>query len=45
VQVAAAAAPVSGGAFSGRPDLEERVEALERQVAELAETLRILAGD
>jgi uncharacterized protein len=45
VQVAVAAAPVSGGTFSSRPDLEERVEALERQVAELAEKLRILAGD
>jgi uncharacterized protein YceH (UPF0502 family) len=45
VQVAAAAAPFSGGAFSSRPNLEERVEALERQVAELAERLRILAGD
>ena len=45
VQAIAAAVPVSGAAFSGRPDLEERVEALERQVAELAEKLRILAGD
>ena len=45
VQAIAAAVPVSGAAFSGRPDLEERVEALERQVAELAEKLRILTGD
>ena len=45
VQAIAAAVPVSGAAFSGRPDLEERVEALERQVAELTAKLRILAGD
>ena len=34
-------AAVSGAALSYRPDLEERVEALERQVAELAERLQI----
>ena len=45
VQAAAAGAPVSGAAFSGRQDLEERVETLERQVAELTDKLRILAGD
>ena len=45
VQAAAAGAPVSGAAFAGRPDLEERVETLERQVAELTDKLRILAGD
>ena len=45
VQAIAAAAPVSGMALANRPDLEERVEALERQVGELAEKLRILAGD
>jgi uncharacterized protein YceH (UPF0502 family) len=42
---AAAAAPVSGAAMSSRPDLEERVEALERQVAELTEKLRPLIGE
>ena len=45
VQATAAAVPVSGAAFSSRPDLEERVETLERQVAELTDKLRILAGD
>ena len=45
VQAAAAGTPVSGVAFSGRQDLEERVETLERQVAELTDKLRILAGD
>ena len=45
VQAAAAAAPLSGAALSHRPDLEERVEALERQVAELAEKLKSLTGE
>ena len=45
VQATVAAVPVSGAALANRPDLEERIEALERQVAELAEKLRILAGD
>ena len=45
VQATATAVPVSGAAFAGRPDLEERVETLERQVAELTDKLRILAGD
>jgi uncharacterized protein YceH (UPF0502 family) len=45
VQVVAAAAPASGATLPYRPDLEERVEALERQVAELAEKLRSLAGE
>ncbi len=35
----------SGSAASYRPDLEERIEALERQVAELTEKLRSLAGE
>jgi uncharacterized protein YceH (UPF0502 family) len=37
--------PVLGSAQAYRPDLEERVEALERQVAELAEKLKSLAGE
>ncbi|MDQ2634481.1 MAG: DUF480 domain-containing protein [Pseudomonadota bacterium] len=41
---AAVAAPVSGMVPASRPALEERLEALERQVDELAEKLRILAG-
>jgi uncharacterized protein YceH (UPF0502 family) len=45
VQATAAAAPASGMAASYASDLEGRVEALERQVAELTEKLRILAGD
>ncbi len=46
VQAAAAcSAPVSGAALAHRPDLEERVEALERQVAELTEKLKPLAGE
>jgi uncharacterized protein YceH (UPF0502 family) len=45
VQVVAAAAPASGATLPYRPDLEERVEALERQVADLAEKLRSLAGE
>jgi uncharacterized protein YceH (UPF0502 family) len=45
VEVVAAAAPASGATLPYRPDLEERVEALERQVAELAEKLRSLAGE
>jgi uncharacterized protein YceH (UPF0502 family) len=45
VQVVAAAAPASGATLPYRPDLEERVEAPERQVAELAEKLRSLAGE
>lgn len=44
--VQATAAPASGAvASSYSSDLEGRVEALERQVAELTEKLRILAGD
>jgi uncharacterized protein YceH (UPF0502 family) len=45
VQAAAVAVPVLGSAQAYRPDLEERVEALERQVAELAEKLKSLAGE
>jgi len=45
VQIAAQTAPLSGPTASYRPDLEERIEALERQVAELAEKLRSLAGE
>jgi uncharacterized protein YceH (UPF0502 family) len=45
VEVVAAAAPASGATLPYRPDLEERVEALERQVADLAEKLRSLAGE
>jgi uncharacterized protein YceH (UPF0502 family) len=44
VQMPVASAPVASAA-SYRFDLEERVETLERQVAELTEKLRILAGD
>jgi len=44
VQMPVASAPVASAA-SYRSDLEERVETLERQVAELTEKLRILAGD
>lgn len=43
VQLPVQSAPVSGG--SQRSDLEERVETLERQVAELTEKLRTLVGD
>ena len=44
--VQATAAPASGAvASSYSSDLEGRVEALERQVAELTEKLRILASD
>jgi uncharacterized protein YceH (UPF0502 family) len=39
------AAPFSKAAQSHRPDLEERVEALEQQVAELSEKLRSLSGE
>jgi uncharacterized protein YceH (UPF0502 family) len=45
VQTTAPALPLSGGAPAPRPDLEERVEALERQVAELTERLKALSGD
>jgi uncharacterized protein YceH (UPF0502 family) len=45
VQIAVQTAPLSGSAAPYRPDLEERIEALERQVAELAEKLRSLAGE
>jgi uncharacterized protein YceH (UPF0502 family) len=45
VQTTAPALPLSGGASAPRPDLEERVEALERQVAELTERLKALSGD
>lgn len=45
VQATVAAAPAFGAAVSHRPDLEERVEALERQVAELSEKLRSLTGE
>lgn len=44
VQMPVASAPVAS-ASSYRSDLEDRVETLERQVAELTEKLRILAGD
>lgn len=44
VQMPVASAPVASAA-SYRSDLEDRVAALERQVAELTEKLRILAGD
>ncbi len=44
VRMPVAPAPVAG-ASSHRSDLEERVDTLERQVAELAEKLRLLAGD
>lgn len=40
-----AAAPMSVGISPQRADLEDRIEALERQVADLAEQLRNLAGD
>lgn len=42
-QIAAAASPLS--VVANRPDLEERIEALERQVAELTEKLKALSGD
>jgi uncharacterized protein YceH (UPF0502 family) len=45
VQLAATAAPFSGASLAHRPDLEERVEALERQVAELTERLKPLLGE
>jgi uncharacterized protein YceH (UPF0502 family) len=46
VQMATQPAPLSGSPPpSHRSDLEERVEALERQVAELTEKLRSLAGE
>jgi uncharacterized protein YceH (UPF0502 family) len=45
VQLTAVAGQVSSAALSYRPDLEERVEALERQVAELTEKLRSLTGE
>lgn len=45
VQLPLQAAPVSGSSQSHRSDLEERVEALERQVAELTEKLRTLVDD
>jgi uncharacterized protein YceH (UPF0502 family) len=45
VQAAAAAAPLSGATFVPRADLEERIEALERQVAELTEKVRALSGE
>ena len=45
VQLAATAAPFSGASLAHRPDLEERVEALERQVAELTEKLKPLLGE
>ena len=45
VQATAAATAASDAAQSYRADLEERVEALERQVAELAEKLRSLSGE
>jgi uncharacterized protein YceH (UPF0502 family) len=44
VQITAQPAPLSGG-LGHRPDLEERVEALERQVADLTEKLRSLTGE
>lgn len=44
VQMPVYAAP-SAAASSYRSDLEERVDALERQVAELTEKLRILVGE
>ena len=44
VQVSAAA-PASGATASHRLDLEERIEALERQVAELTEKLKPLLGE
>ncbi|MBL8576604.1 MAG: DUF480 domain-containing protein [Mesorhizobium sp.] len=40
-----AAQPAVASYSSHRSDLEERVEALERQVAELSEKLRILVGE
>ncbi len=40
-----AAQPAAASYSSHRSDLEERVEALERQVAELSEKLRILVGE
>lgn len=45
VQIPVQSAPVASAAPSYRSDVEERVETLERQVAELTEKLRILAGD
>ena len=45
VQAAALAAVVSGASLSHRPDLEERIEALERQVAALTEKLKPLLGE
>jgi uncharacterized protein YceH (UPF0502 family) len=45
VQATGTAEPVSGATLAHRPDIEERIEALERQVAELTEKLRSLTGD
>jgi uncharacterized protein YceH (UPF0502 family) len=45
VQLAIAAAPAFGAALPHRADLEERIEALERQVAELTEKLKPLLGE
>ena len=45
VQAAAPQATVRAGAPAGASDLEERVEALERQVALLTEKLNALAGE
>jgi uncharacterized protein YceH (UPF0502 family) len=45
VQAAALAAAVSGASLSRRPDLEERIETLERQVAALTEKLKPLLGE
>lgn len=45
VQMPVQPASVAGFSSSRRSDLEERVEALERQVADLTEKLRILVGE
>jgi hypothetical protein len=44
VEIAASAAPYRASSAHA-PDLEERVEALERQVAELTEKMRALTGE
>lgn len=45
VQATATAAPVSAAAPAHRRDLEERVDALERQVAQLTEKLKPVLGE
>ncbi len=45
VEMPAPSAPGAAGSDSRRSSLEDRVETLERQVAELTEKLRVLVGD